>query len=680
MARKRIHEDRAMSNTERQRRHEDSAFAIDHDLDEMFAAVNWRRRRRAEASLTAWVKTYCIGLLLEDAPPPLGEKVLEQMQGALASRQNYCILMGRGSGKTSYMECAALYAIATGLQKYVVIVSANQVGANNILADIFRAIAEPSSKLALDYPSLCGPYHLCNGSFHRKQTYKGITTDISKTASQLVFARLQDGNGKELPTSGSLIASRGVGSALRGMKHGVLRPTLCLLDDLQTSEVAANPQAVEKVCDTIRKDIMPMAGKNRLSIIQTATQILPEDLVAKIKADKAWTTTIFPSVLSFPTNSKLWDEYFRLWDEECLAEGITADKHKGSLKFYKDHFAEMNEGAEVFNPKRFAKEDGHISSLQKLLEIRHVIGFSAFQAEYQQNPVEMSTSLPITAAIVNARVGDYKELEVPSENVRYVCASTDLNPSKYFTTVIAVFMRDGTCRIIWHKFTPTKIKATLTEQEYYSKVYEALAALGKELKAISDKLAHPIQGWAIDCNGTNWNPALDFARNSKQICGLPCCGFVGKASTQFRTKLQSRLKEAVGRTLLCGDEDERKRAGSGRRWMYFDADAAHEQVQKGFLTALGNLGSISWYTDGNHAKWAAQVAAERLLYKKERADGTTVYQWKANGPDHDALDAIGQALAAYASLGLATPTHVGKPIAKANARRIIRHRPRIKIV
>ena len=679
MATKRIYKDRVLSNTERQRRHEDSAFAIDHDLDEAFAAINWRRRRRAEKSLAAWVKTYCIGLLLEDTPPPLGEKVLEEMQGALTARQNYCILMGRGSGKSSYTICAALYALCTGLQKAVVILAANQVSANSILADLFRAVAEHDTKLAQDYPSICACFHLCNGSYHRKQTYKGLTTDISKTASQIVFARLTDEDGKELPTSGSVVWARGITSALRGMRHGTQRPSLVLCDDLQTSEVAANPQAVEKLWDVLRKDVYPMAGKDRLSIIQTATQILPEDLVAKVKADKAWTTTIYPAVISFPKAESLWKEYFRIWDEECLAEGITTDKHKGSLAFYKSHFAEMNDGAAVFNPSRFSKADGHISAIQKLLEIRHVIGFAAFQAEYQQSPVEISTSLPITAAIVNARVGDYKELEIPAENVRYVCASTDLNPSKYFTTVIAVFMRDGTCRIIWHKFTPTKIRATLNEQEYYKAVYEALAALGKELKGISDKLTHPIQGWAVDCNGTNWMPALDFARNSKQICGLPCCGFVGKASTQFRTKLQSRLKECVNKTLLCGDKDEQTKSGSGRKWMYFDADHYHEQVQKGFLTALGNLGSICWYRDGNHAKWAAQVAAERLLYKKERADGTTYYQWKQLGPDHDALDAIGQALAAYASLGLATPTHVGKPIKQARARRIAR-RPKIRIV
>lgn len=682
MAKRQIRADRKLTNAECQRRHLDLGFSIDEEMDKAFAAINWRRRRRAEKSLPAWVKTYCVGLMLEDPPPPLGERVLEQMRAALTARRNYCILMGRGGGKTSYEECAAMYAYATGLQKFILVVSATQTASCGILSDLFRMVAEKDTPFAQDYPEVCLPFHLCNGSFKRKQTYRGITVDISKTANQLVLPRLQDADGNELPTSGSIVCCRSITGALRGLKKGTLRPTLCLLDDLQTSEVAANPLAVEKVWDTIRKDIYPMAGKQRLSLLQTATQILPEDLVAKIRADKAWSTTVYPAVISFPKNEALWKEYFKLYDEECVAEGTDHD-HRGSLAFYRKNFAAMNEGAEVFNPTRFSKADGHLSAIQKLLEIRHEIGEAAFQAEYQQNPVEISTALPITATIVAARQGDYKELDVPDENVRYVCASTDLNPSKYFTTVICVFMRDGTMRIVWHKFTPTKISANLTEQEYYSKVYEALSSLGRELKKISDGLTHPIQGWAVDCNGANWAPSLDFARNAKAICGLSCCGFVGRASSQFRFKISSRLKEAVNRTLLCGDKDEQRKAGTGRKWMYFDSDFYHEQVHKGFLSALGNLGSISWWKGGNHSTWAAQVAAERLLYKKERADGSIDYRWKDLGPDHDALDAIGQALAAYASLGLSAPTHVGNLAASVAAvvrRRMVARRPRIRIV
>lgn len=147
------------------------------------------------------------------------------------------------------------------------IISANQVAANNILSDLFRMVAEIDTPFAQDYPEICAPFHLCNGSFHRKQTYRNKTTDIQRTSGQLVFARLQDDNGHERPTSGSLICCRGITSSLRGMKKGTLRPSLVLLDDLQNSEIAANPIAVEKLWDLIRKDVYPMAGKNRLSII-----------------------------------------------------------------------------------------------------------------------------------------------------------------------------------------------------------------------------------------------------------------------------------------------------------------------------------------------------------------------------------------------------------------------------
>lgn len=115
MARERIHKDHAMTATERDRRREDNEFSIDAYLDEKIKGIDWKRRRNAESSLVEWVNTYCIGLLLEDQPPELGDEVLNQMRSALVSRQNYCILMGRGSGKTSYMECAAMFAIATGL-------------------------------------------------------------------------------------------------------------------------------------------------------------------------------------------------------------------------------------------------------------------------------------------------------------------------------------------------------------------------------------------------------------------------------------------------------------------------------------------------------------------------------------------------------------------------------------
>ena len=97
--------------------------------------------------------------------------------------------------------------------------------------------------------------------------YKGVSTDIEKNSSELVFARLKDANGNEMPTSGSVISCRGVTSGIRGLKRGNLRPSYAILDDIQTAQDARSAEAVEKLMDAINKDIIPLSGKERLSIL-----------------------------------------------------------------------------------------------------------------------------------------------------------------------------------------------------------------------------------------------------------------------------------------------------------------------------------------------------------------------------------------------------------------------------
>ena len=83
---------------------------------------------------------------------------------------------------------------------------------------------------------------------------------------------------------------------------------MIILDDLQTSETAENAEQVEKILSTIKKDIIPLGGKERLSILQTATPIAPDDLVDKIKGDKSWITTIYPAIIKYPKNMSLWEK------------------------------------------------------------------------------------------------------------------------------------------------------------------------------------------------------------------------------------------------------------------------------------------------------------------------------------------------------------------------------------
>ena len=94
-----------------------------------------------------------------------------------------------------------------------------------------------------------------------------------------------------------------------------------MLDDLQTSEVAENPEQVDKLLSLINKDVLNLGGKERLSILQTATPIMPDDLVEKIRANVSWRTTIYKAIEQWPADMRrgddsLWKSYFDIYDRE----------------------------------------------------------------------------------------------------------------------------------------------------------------------------------------------------------------------------------------------------------------------------------------------------------------------------------------------------------------------------
>lgn len=276
-----------------------------------------------------------------------------------------------------------------------------------------------------------------------------------------------------------------------------------------------------------------------------------------------------------------------------------------------------------------------------------------------------------------SRISPLHEMELPKENVVAVFASTDINASKYLTTTVCAFLRDQTVHVIYHKFRKCCIHTNIPEQQYYKEVYDILGVHGRELKKLCDDNHVKLTGWAIDQNGLPWNAVSDFCHNSMKICGLSACGFVGKASTQFRSFVRSRLKEEVNRTLLCGDDAERKVSGTGRKWLYWDSDLYREKVQKGFLTEVGNIGSIQWYKGGNHNQWAVQVCNERLVSKKLQPDGQWSFIWRDVGENHDVLDSLAQCLACYSSMGYSTGD-TGRMQMNVSIKR--NKRPRVRIV
>ena len=667
-------EELRIKRIEIKRKWDDQNSSIDAQMAEALGRINWRRRNRASKSFVLFVKTYMVGLMIDDEPEEMYISALNEMESALSQARPYNIELPRGSGKTSAAQMAVIYLLATGRRKFAVVVSQNHIQAQNIIRDIFRAVIEGGTAFSEDFPEIALPFQLLDGAYRRRQLYKGVTTNVQKTANQITFARLKDDDGKDMPTSQSTITARGITSGVRGIKSGKLRPDLCLLDDLQSHESAESAEQVDKLLQIVKKDVFGLAGKGNLNVLMTSTPIAPDDLCAKIEADPNWKTTKYKAVLSWPTDiderpdDGLWAQYFRMFD----AENAEDRPHDLSREFYRNNRKAMDAGAVLFAPHRYKPEE-HLSALQAILEVRHTIGNAAFNAEHQMQVQRYSFALDIQPRNVLEKVIDVPHLVIPHGTVLTV-ASSDLNVSYAITTSIVAFDRDMTAHVVWHELTRCRIDSKLPETEYNNAVIRALTGVGKLLSG----LGVSIDAWGIDGSGIPFNAVCRFAKASAKVCGIRACAMIGRASHMFNPFVRSRLRDAINETVLCGDPQEHLKSGSGSKWIVWNADKWRSTAQKAILAPYPTQGGLTLYrADADeHVEFANQICNERLKFVQHKGDGRDIYHWNTKEP-HDYLDSVGQAFAVCASQGIGG----GGISAPANARKkLLRKRSRLRIV
>lgn len=653
-----------------------AAYSIDAEYKDAVARIDWDRRNAARKSLVDFIKTYLVGSLFSYPPEGKMCDALTEMEKSLVSARPFNIELPRGSGKTSAAEAMCLFLLSYGLRKFLVVISNNQRAAGNILNDLYHVVSDGSSMFAQDFPEICLPFVIVNGSFRRRQTIRGKLVEISKNATNLQFPSINDEDGKPLPTSGSVITCRGMTAGVRGLKVGSLRPDLAILDDLQDSEIARSSEQVDKVLDFVRKDVINLSSGRKLAIMMTSTPICADDLCAKIEEDQNWRTTKFRAIIKWPVDIRKngdngsWGHYFQLYDAENMANG----SHGGSLQFYRDHRAQMDDGAELFSD-RYNEADGQISALQALLEKRHLIGKAAFSSEMQMSPQRESFALDISPSDVAKVIGSFPRATVP-EGYRLTVGAVDLNVSHAITLVTKSYKPDMTSVVVCHKIFQASIPTTLSDADYSNRVTSALDSVAKFLSSLDIHL----DALGIDAGGRNWDVVCSWARFCGEKHGFSACAMAGRASHKFNAFSRSRLRDAQNRTVLCGDPAEHARAGSGQKYMFFDSDYYREKVQRALLTPLGGLGGCQLYNadPAEHVEYASQVCNERIRHVRHLSDGRDEYEWISKEP-HDYLDASAMCDAIAGSYGLSgLSTSTGESTAKKMAarRRFVRRRIR----
>lgn len=616
-----------------------------------------KRRARCKESLLEFLITYCMeeGGFLQSPPAEKMYPIIERLQETIMHGGRTHVRLPRGFGKTSYLKGAIVFALVYGYRMFPVIVSAKIQDARTILEDIW-GLFENGKTFAEDFPEIAYPIAHLDGILQRAahQTYKGKRTKMQRTAERIVLPTIAGS-----VSSGSLVVARGIKGAARGLLKGAIRPDLLLADDPQTDAVAKNPAMVQKYDELLEQSFLGLAGHSHtLAAFMTSTPIVPDDL-SDIFAKKAnWKTYSYPLLISEPTcwrsDKDLWQNYFRIRQDSI---SVGDPEHVAANQYYMAHRAEMDEGAEVLNPSAYDKET-ELSALQHAMNLRFANGENSFQAEYQLMPARVNDAFKISAPLIASRVRQgAAQFWIPPETV-FTCAATDINPAHALSTVLVSFAKDQTGFIPHYalfKSSPLPIPDNVPEKIRERLVTQAIATHAKEVANWCRVHGLVLNRYGIDCGGKQWAAVNNFAKVSRQVCGIGITPMAGRGGRNWNPNVRSRIADPRNETVLCEDKT------NGWRWLAFNSDFWKETAQKAWLGEVGTPGSLSLFDGQRHGEFAAQVAAEVLEYKVVMSDGRTDYKWRLVGPHNDLGDAVTMCYALAGAFGISATGYIPPP-------------------
>jgi predicted phage terminase large subunit-like protein len=248
----------------------------------------------------------------------------------------------RGHAKsTNFTFKDDLHAILYGYKHYILILSDSSEQAEGFLEDI-RTEIEDNADIIMDFGELKG-----------EKTWR---TGVLLTKNDIKVEAI------------------GSGKKVRGRRHRNWRPDLIVLDDIENDENVNTPEQRRKLKSWFDKAVSK-AGDTYTDIMYIGTILHYDSLLSKVLVNPEYETKKYRAVISFATNTKLWDEW------ESIYNNLFDEDHKANArKFYEEHEQEMLEGTEVLWKEKLP--------YYSLMVERVSTGEAAFNSELQNDPVD----------------------------------------------------------------------------------------------------------------------------------------------------------------------------------------------------------------------------------------------------------------------------------------------------
>ncbi|EAL2304222.1 phage terminase large subunit, partial [Campylobacter jejuni] len=175
--------------------------------------------------------------------------------------------------------------------------------------------------------------------------------------------------GEFVSNNGVKIKAFGSGKRLRGVRYGVKRPDLVILDDLENDTNVRSKDQRDKLEDWVDEAVLNLGSADgSLDVLYIGT-ILHNDSVLSRKLKLGfWNPKVFRSIEEFPQRLDLWDEYATLYRNTDF---------NTAHQFYLKNKVLMDKGAKVLWDEA--------KSLEDLMKLR-AENLKAFNKEQLNNP------------------------------------------------------------------------------------------------------------------------------------------------------------------------------------------------------------------------------------------------------------------------------------------------------
>ena len=554
----------------------------------------------------------------------------------------------RGSGKTTIMISILILAILAGLHPMSALIGATAEAAKELLAQV-QEECFTNDELYRYFPEVFHPIRKIEGQKQRRPLWNGERVTQSWGARRIVFPNLP-----KTPSSNCVVASAGLLGRLRGMTHprpkgGVLRPSLVLLDDIQTEQSALNPTQVDKRLSVVAKAVLNIGPpKRKLAAMCAVTVIVTNDAADQLLDNEKfpqWHGKRKPALYGEPTNPELWAEY-----DELRREGFRRNVGlKLATAFYKKNRRKLDAGLRAAWPARFKPDE--LSAIQSCMNVK-LTDPVVFACEFQNCPlVDELSNAQTNPDDVLTRLINLKRWQVPLE-CEHLTGGIDCQ-NNYLVRVAAGYAPDTTGHVAdygtWPKqtsasFTRRTASPTISEkfpkQTAEEQLYSALTHCVAEMMAMKFTRA---DGVALNfrkiCIDARWQGRVvkRFCRQSgyKDIL-VPCMGLPTKLGSHINDK-----NAAAGEISRDGFRLPPLGAGQIARVCSFDSNEYISGVHDALNLPIGSPGSLTLF-DGaahQHRNFVTQLCSEYSEEGDWKGRRHKLWHPKPSGEDNDFLDA-----------------------------------------